>query len=571
MLRTLTALCAVALAGWVAYVNRDHEVVVTPGLGVWANHARTVEARPGAVSLPRSEEELRAAVAAANGTIKAVGGGHSFTALAAADGPGTVLLSLDRMRGLVGLDAGAGTAEFQAGARVGDVNEALARRGFSLPTSASLIEQSLGGLLGTDTHGSSAEHSGMAGIVVALRVVDAAGRVHVASRDENADLFDAARCGLGVVGVLSTVTLRVVPARRLRKVHSAPMPIGELPAAWEAAWAAPGAESVTAYWIAHTGYGRLITLSRARGDEPEPGLLTRLVDRHLTKLLSPIVILALRWPSLMSVIPVVAGRQEIVDASHEMLHMRPPGGYSFDGEVFVPAGDCLRAFRRGVELFSAEIEERGMVFNGIMALRRTGASDTMLSHSAGRPSCALDAFLTQDYEHTHSAAAMRVLEQLRTEIPGSRFHWGKHHAEPAPGSLRAQYPRLGEFMRVRERVDPGGKFLNAHARSLLGLDGVAFDFEVSGTVQGVFFRATTRDFAASLGGDVTGTVRNTHRGTVVGTAEGPRWKLDELRHFLCEVGSEACQIESCQFRNERALLADDSRHAGFEVDYEDAP
>ena len=52
----------------------------------------------------------------------------------------------------------------------------------------------------------------------------------------------------------------------------------------------------------------------------------------------------------------------------------------------------------------------------------------------------------------------------------------------------------------------------------------------TGRVQGVFFRATTRDLAAGLA--VTGWVRNEHDGTVKVVAEG---EADELDRFIAAI------------------------------------
>lgn len=54
----------------------------------------------------------------------------------------------------------------------------------------------------------------------------------------------------------------------------------------------------------------------------------------------------------------------------------------------------------------------------------------------------------------------------------------------------------------------------------------AFKMNVSGRVQGVFFRAATRDEARRIG--VSGWVRNLPDGTVEVLAQGPEEKLNRL-------------------------------------------
>lgn len=54
----------------------------------------------------------------------------------------------------------------------------------------------------------------------------------------------------------------------------------------------------------------------------------------------------------------------------------------------------------------------------------------------------------------------------------------------------------------------------------------SFAFEVTGRVQGVFFRACTREKALNLG--LVGFVRNTPQGSVAGVAQG---KLEGMEVF----------------------------------------
>ncbi len=62
-------------------------------------------------------------------------------------------------------------------------------------------------------------------------------------------------------------------------------------------------------------------------------------------------------------------------------------------------------------------------------------------------------------------------------------------------------------------------------------------YRVSGRVQGVFFRASTRDSAISIG--VTGWVRNTSEGGVELVACGEESQLSQLEEWLQEGPSYA--------------------------------
>uniref|UniRef100_A0A383VSR5 Acylphosphatase n=1 Tax=Tetradesmus obliquus TaxID=3088 RepID=A0A383VSR5_TETOB len=79
----------------------------------------------------------------------------------------------------------------------------------------------------------------------------------------------------------------------------------------------------------------------------------------------------------------------------------------------------------------------------------------------------------------------------------------------------------------------------------------AFHFEVSGRVQGVYFRKFTVQKASAL--KLVGWVANTLRGTVVGECQGPEQQLQEMKQWLCTEGSPYSHIEDCKISNERQL------------------
>ena len=81
----------------------------------------------------------------------------------------------------------------------------------------------------------------------------------------------------------------------------------------------------------------------------------------------------------------------------------------------------------------------------------------------------------------HSRATVTISVHQAAELPHRAFftdaeaifrnhrgrpHWGKLHTHSAR-ELGGLYPRFDDFRVVRERLDPGGRFLNAHLRQLL--------------------------------------------------------------------------------------------------------
>jgi acylphosphatase len=79
---------------------------------------------------------------------------------------------------------------------------------------------------------------------------------------------------------------------------------------------------------------------------------------------------------------------------------------------------------------------------------------------------------------------------------------------------------------------------------------------VSGTVQGVYFRATTRDTAREAG--VDGWVRNLDDGRVEAVFEGSESAVNRLVEF-CHEGSSAARVEDVEVTYEQPQGVDGFR------------
>jgi len=207
------------------------------------NWGRTVSTRPTAWLAPASEAEVIEAIRGAAGQrVRVVGGGHSWSAIAA---PEQIGMTLD---GFTGITARTDTTvTVRAGTRLKDLNAALAESGHALPIVGSIAEQAMAGAIATGTHGSSLVHGNLASLVERIRLVDGRGAVHdLAAGDPR---LPAARVHLGALGVLTEITFRILPAFRLAETIEG-IRIGDLPA--QLAAIAASAEYVKVWWMPHT-------------------------------------------------------------------------------------------------------------------------------------------------------------------------------------------------------------------------------------------------------------------------------------------------------------------------------
>ncbi|MFD0476641.1 FAD-binding protein [Nonomuraea thailandensis] len=175
------------------------------------NWAGNITYRAQEVHRPSSVAELQAVVARSR-RVRALGTRHSFNDLA--DSPGA-LVSVAGLPAAVEVDTGRVTARVPAGMRYAELTRCLDERGFALPSLGSLPHISVGGACATATHGSGVRNGCLAASVSALDLVTAEGDLVTVARGDGC--FDGMVVGLGALGVVTHLTLDLVPAYEMRQ------------------------------------------------------------------------------------------------------------------------------------------------------------------------------------------------------------------------------------------------------------------------------------------------------------------------------------------------------------------
>ena len=222
----------------------------------WRNWAGTATATPARWCRPGSEAEISAAVkdaASAGLPVRALGSGHSFTAVAATSG---VALDLSQWTGITAADTRTGLVTVRSGTTLRALNAELGGLGLAMANLGDIDAQTVAGALSTGTHGTGARLGGLATQVSSLELVLADGSVVSCSATSRPELFAAARIGLGALGVITTVTLRCVPSFTLL-ADERPVPVEEVLEQFDAL--ADANDHFEFYWFP---YGRKALVKR---------------------------------------------------------------------------------------------------------------------------------------------------------------------------------------------------------------------------------------------------------------------------------------------------------------------
>ncbi|MBI3676040.1 MAG: FAD-binding protein [Proteobacteria bacterium] len=452
-----SAAVVAAAAGGVVLANREAPEPPAPpaidaqGHLVWRNWSGIQHGYPQARIAPASEDELSHLLKTSPAPIRAVGAGHSFMPLVPTDG---TLLTLDSLSGVTKVDGDIAT--IWAGTRLGELGPQLAKNGRAMANLPDINKQSLGGALGTATHGTGKHLPAIHADVTALRLATVDGQILECSAEKNAQIFDAARVSLGSLGIITQVQLKTSANKRVHRrvwLESFDEALSKAEARWNSH------RNFEFYAVPFTGLVANITHdetdepARPRGEETDSTFLDAL--KTLRNLLGFSNTLRKEAAELLlgSTPP-----EEAIDEGWKLLSTDRPVRFN-EMEFHLPAEVQLKALREVVETIE---RERSDVFFPI-EVRRIAPDDAWLSPFQGEPrgSVAVHAYYKDDYKFF-----FELIEPIFRKH-GGRPHWGKLNALTG-SDFAGLYPRWKDFAEMRRQLDPQGRLLNGYLRGIFG-------------------------------------------------------------------------------------------------------
>lgn len=413
----------------------------------WAGHVRWSAARTHS---PTTLAEVQRIVAASD-AVGVIGARHCFTDIADTDGD---LLWLGALEGGVEMDSAARTARVPAGATYTEIAPAIHAAGLALPNLASLGHVTVAGAAMTATHGSGVGLGNLACAVSALEFVAADGSLVALNRATNPDSFPGAVVSLGALGVVTTMTLDLVPTFDLTQSVYVALP-------WDA---------VYEQFDALTGCGYSVSLFPTwRSDHCERLWVKRVVDATLDArdahdaAIPTTLFGSVHVPAAELAHTNPARDRTALDAPgpwherlpHFVLHDAVATGDETQTEYLVDRAVALDAMRA---VASLRPKLAPVLF--ISEIRTVAADDLWLSMAYGRDSVAIHFTWEND-----PAGVEALLPELEAALApfDARPHWGKLFAMPA-AVLAARYPHMDDFRALCARYDPTGKFRNRYLR-----------------------------------------------------------------------------------------------------------
>lgn len=417
----------------------------------WRNWAGNQACLPAARLAPASEEALLDALAGTRGEIRPAGTGHSFSALVPSEG---TLIFADLLSGVVRADAERLQAEVWAGTRLHALGVALAGVGQAMPNLSDIDYQTLGGALATATHGTGMAFGSLGAQLRGLALATPRGELVECDAARNPEVFAAAATSLGALGVLSRVTLQNRAPYRLEERSSF---VALEPVLADVERYRRENRNFELMPFPHSDSTLLIETNES---DAQPDLSDE--DPYAIETLETLFRVTRRIPWLGDALFDLALRLQPDSVrrgpSYAVLaHPRIVRFREMEYTVPAEAGPaCLREVL-------ATIRERALPVHWPLEYRYVKAEDAWLSMFHARDGCSISVHQSAELDHR---PVFEAVEPIFWKYDG-RPHWGKLHTLDA-ARLEPLYPRWRDFQEVRRTLDPEGRLLNPHLRTILG-------------------------------------------------------------------------------------------------------
>ena len=498
--------------------NNASEIDNNGGEGTsWRNWAGNLSSLPEEILKPVSLKQVQDLVRNRNGNkIRSFGTGHSFSPLVVANGQTLVDLS-NYLEG--GRKAwrwqkdGQDFVSILPSARWSEVRDALMTKDSPLPrmympSTGALASINAVGFLAAGCHGTGWHEKTVSDFITEIEFVAADGEVHVYSDATTPADMPAARVSLGLLGIITRVTLRVEPVFKLLDeeivvpteniVGPNPSKTGGEISTVNLHKLLVGNEYIELFWFPGSGFDGSIWMKKFNRTDAEMRDIPLRPDGWIDKFASAVmswtaenpiiwnILLPLTWNTIRDRCKAIEDKHGFVAEAPRVFFYADQAFPILDLEVAIPIpikADGTWELRNVVEAWYAALnyaykEQGSFPLTTCLHARFTKASQSLLSpaYSANPEDRVcwieiLSAYPKDEPDPGKRSHAMKAhMAMIEEVVPKwikdgkGRPHWAKNWQYVQPMmKMRDLYPaeNLRAFNTLRQKLDPEGAFMNA--------------------------------------------------------------------------------------------------------------
>lgn len=405
---------------------------------------------------PTSVEEVQDLVLSCK-KLRVLGAGHSFNGIADTDGD---LVSLERMNRVLMIDETRSTVTFEAGLKYGDLCQQIHSKGYALHNLASLPHTTIAGAVATATHGSGDKNGNLATAVSGLEIVNGLGQVVTLSKETDGIEFEGAVVALGGLGVVTKLTLSLIPAFEVRQLVYQGLSLSEVEENFDRIFSGAYSVSLFTQWKSSTIDQMWLKQKLEKGSDwapVEPALFGATLAKED---LHPIIDLS----------PIHCTKQMGVPGPwyerlpHFRMNFTPSSGEELQAEYLIPRQNAIAALK-----ILDSLKELITPVVQICELRTIAGDVLWMSPFFRQPCLAIHFTLIKDWQ-----AVSKVLPILDEDLKPlqPRPHWGKLFTL-SQDRVKSCYCKLPDFRQLMKSFDPDGKFCNNFLQTYINDDPIS--------------------------------------------------------------------------------------------------
>lgn len=426
------------------------------------NWGESVKFNPKSFEFPHNESELVSLIqnAAVNSIkVRAVGSSHSYAPLLETDG---YLVSLDRMNRIEEINLVNHYVCAEAGLRIYQLTRELFSHGFSIRGFGSIQGQSLAGGLSTSLHGATYEP--FSDYLLSARLVISNGTVLDIS-NSTLDLLKAVKSGVGCLGIISQVCLRIHPIVNLIEVKE----VISLPEFLDSDLSLKftNSEGFQAQFALNTNTDVLMETFVTTNESSNVTDFNPIEPWEINAFDDFIMPITTCMPAIMNLVDIASLVQSF-ESSKEESRPLPFNWQHFPRfgllyvEYCVPLNNCINALRSLIRVtrdFAITHHHPTPIVEVRLLKQSNGA---FLGYSYGSDVCTIELY---NHNSLNSNKDFYLKCEEVIHAYGGRNHWGQVYFGDLQNQID-QFPLFDQFNDIRKLLDPYNMFINNYTATI---------------------------------------------------------------------------------------------------------